>query len=120
MKREINDKIRRAGIALEKLGKKAKKAVWLDISGKIMAPVRKRAEVNVYELEELAKSNSGKILVVPGKVIASGDAKSKIEVACMNCSKSARQKIENAGGKIMTIEELCEAKPAASKMVIIQ
>ena len=66
-----------------------------------------------------AAKNAGKTIVVPGKVLATGVAGAKIEVACISCSAAARQKIVKAGGKVISIKQLAQAKPEASKMVII-
>ena len=120
MKRQVNEKVLELSVDLEKLGKKSKKALWLDLAERVLVPVRKRAEVNVYELGEVAKKNSSKILVVPGKILGAGDANGKIEVACMGCSSTAKRKILKAGGKVLGIKELLASKPAASKVVIVE
>lgn len=120
MKREVNEKNRKLGIELEKLSKKTKKNVWRDLAERIVTPVRRRAEVNVYELSKLAKKNKGKTLVVPGKVIAAGDATEKMEVACIACSQGAKKKIAKTGGKVLTISGLLAEKAEAKKLVIVE
>src|SRR3989338_3798779 len=106
-------------VDLEKEGKKSGKAVWLKISERLSASSRRRAQVNVYSLSELAKKNPGKILVVPGKVLSKGNAEGKIEVACFACSEKARKAMEGAKGKVMTLKELIAPKTAPGKMVIV-
>ena len=120
MKREMNAKARGLSVDLEKLGKAQKKNAWLGLAYRVSRPVRQKAEVNLFELSKAAKRNSGKMLVVAGKVLATGDASGKIEVACIACSATARQKITKAGGEVLSIKEFISSKPAANKMVIIE
>ncbi|VVC00581.1 50S ribosomal protein L18e [uncultured archaeon] len=120
MKRTVNSDTRGLGIMLGRLATKSKKGVWADLAEKVTAPVRKKAEINVYRLSVVAAANKGKILVVPGKVLSAGESAKGIEVACLSCSKAARDKITKAGGKVMGIMELIESKASASKVVIVQ
>lgn len=119
MKRFINEKSRELGIDLEKLAGKEGIGIWLDLAHRVSRPVRKKAEVNLYALSAAAAKNAGKTIVVPGKVLATGVAGGKIEVACLSCSAAARQKIVKAGGKVLSIKQLASAKPEAKTMVII-
>ncbi len=119
MTRFINEKARQLSIELEKLAGKEKAGIWLDLAHRVSRPVRKKAEVNLYSLSVAAAKNAGKTIVVPGKVLATGVAGAKIEVACLSCSAAARQKIVKAGGKVLSIKQLAAAKPEAGKMVII-
>ena len=120
MKRFVNEKSRELSIDLEKLAGKEGRGIWQDLAYRVSRPVRQKAEVNLYSLSEMAAKNGGKTLVVPGKVLATGVAGPKIEVACLSCSATARQKIVKAGGKVLTIKQLAAAKPAPKTMVIIQ
>ena len=115
-----NEKTREIIVDLDKFGKKAKKELWRDLAERIGKPSRHRASINVYKLSRLAKANAGKVLVVPGKVLAKGNAETIIEVACLACSGKARREIENAKGKVMSFKELLASKPHADKMVIVQ
>ena len=120
MKRRINPKVRGLSIDLDRQGTKTKKGVWFDLAERVSKPVRKRAEINLYRLSEAAEINKGKLLVVPGKVLSGGEAKAKMEVACMSCSKSAREKITNAGGIVIGINELMDGKHPENKIAIVQ
>ncbi len=106
-------------VDLDKHGKKSKKNVWRDLAERIAKPSRQRASVNVYKLSRLAKANVGKVLVVPGKVLAKGVAEVKMEVACLACSAQARSEIEKAKGKVMGMKELIASKAGADKLVIV-
>ena len=107
-------------VHLEKAGKKAKNAVLVDISERLGKASRQRAEINVYRLSELAHQIKDKVFVVPGKVLAKGSIDVKIEVACLSCSKQARQKIEAHKGKVMSMKELVDSKIESKKLVMVQ
>ena len=83
--------------------------VWKDIAERIAKPRRLYAEVNVSKIERYAKDNE--TIIVPGKVLGSGKINKKVTVAALSFSESAKRKIENAGGKCLTIMELLEENP---------
>jgi len=107
-------------VALEKQGKKSGKNVWKSVAKRLAKPSRNRARVNVDKLNKLAKKQKDKIFVVPGKVLSMGEVEEKINVACLDCSKRARDKIEKQKGKVILLKDLIEAKPKESTMVIVQ
>ncbi|PIN85823.1 MAG: 50S ribosomal protein L18e [Candidatus Diapherotrites archaeon CG11_big_fil_rev_8_21_14_0_20_37_9] len=107
-------------VGLEKTGKSTSKQIWKDLAEKLNRATRQRSKVNVFQLNKLAKKNKGKILVVPGKVLGTGSIDEVIEVACLSCSDSAREKIESMEGKVIELSSLVNSKTEAKKMVIIQ
>jgi len=115
-----NKSTRELIVDLEKAGKKLDKKVWGEIAYRLSAPSRRRAQINVYKLSILAKKNKGRILVVPGKVLSNGKVDGLIEVACFSISAKAKEAIEEAKGKVMSLKDLIESKAASNKMVIVQ
>ena len=115
-----NENTKEIIVAFEKQAKKTDKTVWKDIAKRLKKPTRIRAKTNVFALEKIAKKNNGKILVVPGKILAAGEINSKVDVACLDCSEKAKEKIEAQKGKVMTLTELVESKADVKKMVIVQ
>ena len=107
-------------VDLEKYSKKSGKKIWKTIAKTIGKSTRNRPVVNIYHLNKLAKKQKDKTFIVPGKILATGDVESKIEVACLNYSEKAKEKIEKQKGKILTLKELIEEKPKADKMVIVK
>lgn len=105
---------------LEKHSKKEKKAVFDVLATALMGSTRTRAEINLHRLETLAKQNAGKILVVPGKVLGTGEINSAIEVAAFRYSGAAKNKITAAKGKAHTLSELIEKKMPANKLVLVK
>lgn len=91
-------------------------AIWKRVASDLEGPTRRRRVVNVYKLEKYAKDNE--IVVVPGKVLGTGELSKKITVAAYTFSGQALDKI-NAKGKAMSIKELVEKNPKGSKIRIM-
>jgi large subunit ribosomal protein L18e len=105
---------------IEKLRKKwleAKAPIWKTIAEKLEKPSRQRIEVNLSKIERYANENE--VIVVPGKVLGMGDLTKKVTVAAWAFSKTAKEKIEKAGGKVLSIEELMRNNPKGSNVRIM-
>lgn len=107
-------------INLDKHAKKTKTAVYDVLATALLMPTRTRAEVNLHRLETLANLHKGKILVVPGKVLGSGEITTAVEVAAFRYSAGAKAKIAAAKGKAHMLNELIEKNIAPSKMVLVK
>jgi len=91
--------------------------VWRDIALRLEGPARNWAEVNIGKLDRYASENE--IVVVPGKLLGSGEIAKKVTVAAYRFSGQAREKIEKAGGRNMSIDELVAKNPTGSKVRIM-
>ncbi|MEM3127071.1 MAG: 50S ribosomal protein L18e [Candidatus Woesearchaeota archaeon] len=92
---------------VKELKKKAieeKVGIWKRVAEDLEKPTRQRREVNLYTIDKYAKD--GEIIVVPGKVLGTGDITKKVNVAAFSFSQSALDKILKVGGKTLTIQEL--------------
>ncbi|MBD3228257.1 MAG: 50S ribosomal protein L18e [Candidatus Lokiarchaeota archaeon] len=97
---------------------KSKRRVWRSIASKLNKPNSKRIAINISKINRNTKEND--IVVVPGKVLSSGDFSHKISsIAAVSFSKSARSKIEGNDIKAETIEELYERNPTGKNVKII-
>ncbi|MEM5813122.1 MAG: 50S ribosomal protein L18e [Candidatus Aenigmatarchaeota archaeon] len=67
---------------------------------------KKDIEVNIYKLEKLC--NDGDVVIVPGRVLGSGEITKKLTVYALGFSKPAKEKIILAGGKALKLKELKE------------
>jgi large subunit ribosomal protein L18e len=74
-------------------------------------------EVNIDRIARNTKS--GSVVVVPGKVLGSGKMEHKITLGAFSFSQTAAKKIVDAGGSIMSIQQLVEKFPDGSKVTII-
>jgi large subunit ribosomal protein L18e len=95
---------------------KTKRRVWKKVSKKLSGPRRDRIEANLYRINSKTKEND--VIVVPGKVLGTGELNHKITIACLDYSKPAQKKIENSGSKLLSIEELLEQNPEGKNVKI--
>ncbi len=95
---------------------KTRRRIWRTISKKLSGPRRNRVEANLKRINN--KTKDGDIIVVPGKVLGIGDLNHKLTIACLTCSKSAREKIVDSGSTLLSIEELVEKNPEGKNIKI--
>ncbi len=91
--------------------------LWKAVALGLNRPNRKKYEVNLFIIEKYADLNG--TVVVPGVVLGNGEIKKKVTVAALKFSEAARKKIEKAGGKCMTIDELYKKNPTGKGVKIL-
>ena len=109
MRRNKNELTSKLIEDLEKTGHEKKASVWKVVAKALNKPTRRRIEVNVYDIEKNA--NKGETVIVPGVVLSSGELKKTLKIAALRFSPAAKAKIEKAGGKCISIEDLMKAHP---------
>ncbi len=103
--------------ALRKTSTKHDVKIWKRVAELLSRPTRRRPAVNVGKIER--HTNDGDVIIVPGKVLASGALTHKVTVAALNASTSARSVIVSAGGSLITINELLTKIPKGKGVTII-
>jgi large subunit ribosomal protein L18e len=103
---------------LEIASRKENAPIWKRVAELLSNSARRRIEVNVGKIQKLAKD--GDVIVVPGKVLGSGTITKKVVVAAWRFTPSARQKIQSAGGRAISIYDLLRENPKGSGVVIIR
>ncbi|MCX6770413.1 MAG: 50S ribosomal protein L18e [Candidatus Micrarchaeota archaeon] len=91
---------------------------WKRVLELLSASSRRRNGVNVSRIAMYAKP--GSTVVVPDKVLGSGQAMPKLSVAAVSFSATARKMIEISGGKAMSIVDAAKANPTGKEMIIIK
>lgn len=102
---------------LRKAASGDKALIWKRIAADLSKPSRQRRVVNLSRISRYTKEND--VVVVPGKVLSAGDLNHKVQVAAFTFSHSAREKIEQAKGKAVTIRELLQSKPDGKGIKLI-
>jgi len=92
--------------------------IWKDIAWRLEKPRRQRAEVNISRINRYTKE--GDTVIVPGSVLGAGKLEHKVTVAAWKFSETAKKKIVEAGGEVLTIEELMERNPKGSGVIIME
>jgi large subunit ribosomal protein L18e len=115
----VNEKEERERLALDmkKTAIENDSRFWEDIARRIRKPKNNLAEVNVGKISRFAAADE--VVVVPGVVLGSGRIEEPVKVAALYFSKSAREKIEGAGGKTLTLKELMEENSKGTNVKII-
>ena len=98
---------------LRKTAIENKAAVWKRVASDLEKPTRQRRVVKIYKLEKHCKDND--VVVVPGKVLGTGELNKKVTVAAYNFSGQAVEKI-SAKGKAISIRELVEKNPQGKRI----
>src|SRR3989338_3584022 len=80
-------------------------------------PTRQRREVNLSKISRYAKK--GELVVVPGKVLASGELNQSITIAAWKFSQQAIEKISKANAKAITINDLAKNGVKGAQVRII-
>lgn len=98
--------------------KSKNKGLWKKVAQELSKPRRRKTEVNISKLDIYA--SNGSTLLVPGKVLGSGNVLNKLEIAAFSYSDSAKKLVEAKGGRIVSIEELLKSNPEGKNVVIIK
>jgi large subunit ribosomal protein L18e len=91
-------------------------AVWKRVAVELEKPTRRRRIVNLYKIDKYVRD--GETVVVPGKVLGTGNLNKKFNVAAYSFSEDAIEKISEKG-KAMTINELVVKNPKGEKIRIM-
>ncbi len=91
--------------------------IWKRIAYELERPTRKRRIVNLSKINRFGKE--GAIIVVPGKVLGSGELTKRFTIAAWQFSESAKKKIKKANGAYLMIQELLKDHPKGRGLLII-
>ena len=100
---------------LKKEGHSQKAPIWTRVARELSRSTRQRRIVNLSRLNRHTKKDE--TVVVPGKVLGSGALAHSLTVAAFSFSTSAKQAIEQANGKTLTIAELMKQKPKRIRII---
>jgi len=91
--------------------------IWKRVAEILEKPTRRRVEINLKHIEREAKE--GETIVVPGVVLSEGKLTKKVTIAAWRFSAKAKEKIEKAGARAISIEELVKENPKGSNVRIM-
>lgn len=112
-----NDLINETKWILRRGFKKSKKPIWRALEREISKSRTIRREVNISRLSFATKNEE--VVVVPGKVLGSGEMDHKLTVCAFSISNAAVRKITIVGGKVLTLNELMDRHPDGKGVRII-
>jgi large subunit ribosomal protein L18e len=92
--------------------------IWKELARRLDAPSSNYAKVNLSRLNRY--TNSGDVVIVPGKVLGAGSINHPISIGALNFSENARLKLLAAAGTVVTIDEIIQGSPTGSNVKIIR
>jgi len=102
---------------LKEFSAKEKVSIWKKVAIELERPTRQRRAINLSRINRFCNEND--VIVVPGKVLSSGDVNKKITVAAWSFSSKAIEKLEKSKSKILNLEELIKENPKGKNLKII-
>ncbi|MDR0900738.1 MAG: 50S ribosomal protein L18e [Methanobrevibacter sp.] len=93
-------------------------AIWKDVAKKLERPTRKQAEVNLSDINRVSENDQ--TVLIPGKVLSNGSLDHKVSIVALNFSKTAQEKIEEAGGECISLNEILDKNPKGSNIKIVE
>lgn len=103
---------------VETILKAAKSEKWLEIARIISGPRRKRMNLNLDEIEKIAKE--GETIVIPGKVLSQGEISKKVKIVALAFSENAMEKLSKTKKDFLTIAEEIKKNPDAKGLRIFE
>ncbi|HLD60140.1 MAG TPA: 50S ribosomal protein L18e [Candidatus Bilamarchaeaceae archaeon] len=95
-----------------------KKPLWRRIAKELSRSRSSKVQVNLQKLDKYG--NEKTTILVPGKVLGSGQITKKLTVAAFSFSESAKKLISAAGGKFVSLDELYSSNPEGKDITIIK
>jgi large subunit ribosomal protein L18e len=92
-------------------------ALWRDVALRLEKSRSNWSQPNLSRLSRHAADED--MVLVPGKLLGSGEVAGKPSVAAFSFSSGAQEKIEAAGGEVMSIAELMEKNPTGTGVFIL-
>lgn len=91
--------------------------IWSKLAKLALKPSSARRVVNLTKINDISKEND--VIVVPGKVLGTGNVLHKVTLSSFSISNAAAKKIIESGGKIISFSEMIEKYPTGKGVNII-
>jgi large subunit ribosomal protein L18e len=98
-------------------GRENKAQIWRDIAERLAKPRSHGVVVNLSRLQRYTKKSE--TVVVPGKVLATGQIKHPVTVAAFAFSEKAAEKIVASKGKCVSFVDLIKKNPTGANVRIL-
>ncbi len=103
---------------LKKQSREKQAGIWLAVAENLNKPRSLRVAVNLSSINRNTKRSD--VVVIPGKVLATGTLSHAVTVAAFGASEKAREKLKAARAKYLSIPELVEKNPKGTNVKIIR
>jgi len=97
--------------------KKNNAPIWLKLAELALKPSRSRRVINLGQLDKFVNDND--VVVVPGKVLGTGNISQKITLSTFSISTTGAKKVTQSGGKLVDFTHLIKNHPTGKGVKII-
>lgn len=91
--------------------------IWKDVADRLSKPARLWTQINVEKIGNVVQT--GETALVCGKVLSTGTPLKGLQVAAFAFSEFARKKIEDSGGRCLTIPDVVKQSPKGQGVRIV-
>lgn len=103
---------------LKKQSREKQAAIWHDLAEDLSKSRSGRAAVNLSQINRHTKRSD--IVVVPGKILGTGNLNHALTIAAFGLSGKAEEKLRAVKAKYLSIPELVEKNPMGANVKIIR
>lgn len=90
---------------------------WFDVAKELSKPTRQQPSLNLQDIEKVAKD--GETIIIPGKIVSTGEITKKIKLRALSISKVALEKLNKSKIDYKSIsEEILSNKEAKSIRIL--
>lgn len=112
-----NQVVTQMAIELKKASTKNDAPIWSKLAKLALKTSASRRVVNLTKINDVTKDDA--VIVVPGKVLGTGNVSHKITLSSFSISNSAAKKILESGGTIISFSEMIKKFPTGKGVSII-
>ena len=91
--------------------------IWSKLEKLALKPTSARRVVNLTKINSLTKESD--VVVVPGKILGTGNISHKITICSFSISNAAAKKIIDSGSQILSFSNMIEKFPTGKGVNII-
>ena len=118
IERKTNPRIKNLIFLLKEIGYENNSKLWLSISKKLINSSKSYSSLNLSKINRYTKEND--IIVVPGKILGSGELSHSLTIGALGCSFSALNKIKSVNAEYISIEEMIKKNPSGKGIKIFK
>lgn len=118
IERKTNPRIKNLIFLLKEIGYENNSKLWLSISKKLINSSKSYSSLNLSKINRYTKEND--IIVVPGKILGSGELNHSLTIGALGCSFSALNKIKSVNAEYISIEEMIKKNPSGKGIKIFK
>ena len=114
----INPQLKELITEMEKMARQHHAPIWRKVAELLGRSKRSRVIVNVAEL--MRNTTEGEKILIPGKVLGAGTAHHGLTVAAFRFSPQAKQKLEKADCRCISILDVLKENPSGTGIRLLR